>query len=206
MLPPHNASPLTAGPAATLACLYEATARKPGNVHPGASFDDATTYAAFVASAVVIGPVMAHAQTVGVGQAVFESVRATRQAVNTNTNLGTILLLAPLAAVPAETRLTDGVGAVLDRMTEHDTRAVYDAIRLANAGGLGRTPEADVHADPPAGSRLLDVMRIAADRDLVARQYVSKFADVFTISASIEQSLAIYPSLETAIIRAYLKQ
>src|SRR3954449_12139908 len=167
MLPPtQNASPLGPSPAATLACLYEATARKPGNVHPGASFDDATTYAAFVASAVVIGPVIAHAQTIGVGKAILDSVRATRQAVNTNTNLGTILLLAPLASVPQATPLTEGVPAVLDRATEHDTRAVYQAIRLANAGGLGRTPEADVHADPLPGSTLVDIMGLAADRDL----------------------------------------
>src|SRR3954449_10196033 len=110
MLPPtQNASPLGPSPAATLACLYEATARKPGNVHPGENFDDATTYAAFVASAVVIGPIMSSAADLGVGRTVLASVRATRQAVNTNTNLGTILLLAPLAAVPADAQLTGGI-------------------------------------------------------------------------------------------------
>src|SRR3954462_11923679 len=105
MPPTQNASRLGPGPAATLACLYEATARKPGNVHPGASFDETTTYAAFAASAVVIGPVMSRATTLGVGETVLKCVRATRQVVNTNTNLGTILLLAPLAAVEIGTNL-----------------------------------------------------------------------------------------------------
>ena len=51
-------TPISIGAAATLACLYEATARKPGNVYPGADFDETTTYAAFVTSAVVIGPII----------------------------------------------------------------------------------------------------------------------------------------------------
>src|SRR4051794_14895150 len=123
--PTQNSSPLAAGPAATLACLYEATARKPGNVHPGESFDESTTYAAFVASAVVIGPIMSRAGNLGVGRSVLDSVRATRQTAKTNTNLGTILLLAPLAAVPAAAYSTDGIAGVLAGLSEIDTRDVY---------------------------------------------------------------------------------
>src|SRR4051794_29119957 len=125
MLPPaQNSPPLAVGPAATLACLYEASACKPGNVHPGARFDESTTYAAFVASAVVIGPIMSRAPILGVGQTVLQSVRATRQAVNTNTNLGTILLLSPLSAVPAASQLTVGIANVLHGLSEVDARAV----------------------------------------------------------------------------------
>src|SRR6266478_681288 len=80
---------LPLGPAATLACICEVTARKPGNVHPAASFDDVTTYAAFVASAVAIGPVIARVTENGVGQTVLNAVRTTSEAVRTNTNLGT---------------------------------------------------------------------------------------------------------------------
>ena len=45
----------------------------------------------------------------GIGVAVLAAVEATRQVVDTNTNLGMILLLAPLAAVPPETDLAEGV-------------------------------------------------------------------------------------------------
>ena len=82
-----------------MACVLEASAPKPGNVHPGARFEDAT-YTDFVASAIAIGPVFRQAGTKRVGQVVLESVRTMRAAVGTNTNLGTILLLAPLAAGP----------------------------------------------------------------------------------------------------------
>src|SRR4051812_31484600 len=94
-----STSPISTGEAATLACLYEATAPKPGNVHPGASFAD-LTFKDFQASAKVIGPVMQDAQFRGVGQTILDAVQATRNAVSTNTNLGMILLFAPLAAVP----------------------------------------------------------------------------------------------------------
>src|SRR3954447_13466350 len=109
--------PLPIGAAATLACLYEVTARKPGNVYPGADFDETTSYAAFVASAVVIGPIIEQTPAVGVGQTVLDAVRATREAVGTNTNLGTLLLLAPLAAVPRDTSLEAGIGKTLDGLT-----------------------------------------------------------------------------------------
>ena len=75
------------------------TAPKPGNVHRGADFED-VTYVDFVQSAVVVGPILERAAELGVGRTVLEAVRATREAVGTNTNLGTLLLLAPLAAVP----------------------------------------------------------------------------------------------------------
>jgi triphosphoribosyl-dephospho-CoA synthase len=201
-----NSSSLDIGAAATLACLYEVTARKPGNVYRGADFDDTTTYAAFVTSAVVVGPIIAQAPSAGVGQTVLDAVRATRDAVGTNTNLGTLLLLAPLAAVPFGAKLDVGITHVLKRLTPDDTRAVYEAIRLANAGGLGRQDEADVFADPLPALTLTDAMRLAAGRDLVAKQYTNNFADVFRAARFVEGSLVQTSTLETAIIDAYLKQ
>jgi triphosphoribosyl-dephospho-CoA synthase len=198
---------LSAGAAATLACIYEATARKPGNVHPGASFDETTNYAAFVASAVVIGPVLERAAEVGVGESVLHAVRATRRAASTNTNLGTILLLAPLSAVGAGTGLAEGVCGVLGQLGANDTRAVYEAIRLARAGGLGRTAEADVCTEPPANLALVDAMRLAADRDLVARQYTNNFSDVMAGPATwIENALSHDRQLERAIVQAHVRQ
>ncbi len=200
-----NSSPLAVGAAATLACLYEMTARKPGNVHPGADFDDTTTYAAFVTSAVVVGPIIAQTHDAGVGQTVLNAVRATREAVGTNTNLGTLLLLAPLAAVPFDIKLNVGINHVLKRLTPGDTRAVYEAIRLANAGGLGREDEADVFANPPPTLTLTEAMRLASGRDLVAKQYANSFNDVFTAAGSIERGLGKHARLEQAIIDAYLQ-
>jgi triphosphoribosyl-dephospho-CoA synthase len=186
--------------------LYEATAPKPGNVHPGKGFDD-LAYADFVASAVVIGPILARAVIAGVGQTVLDAVRATRDAVGTNTNLGTLLLLAPLAAVPHGEELAPRIGVVLARLNNHDTRLVYEAIRLSSAGGLGRAHQADVFAAVPADLTLVAAMRLAEERDLVARQYTNGFADVLDgTAAGIADGLARGLPLSESIVLAHLRQ
>jgi triphosphoribosyl-dephospho-CoA synthase len=171
---------LSIGQCATLACLLEATAPKPGNVHRGADFED-MTFVDFVVSAVAIGPAMESAIRRGAGRAVLDAIRATRQRVPINTNLGTVLLLAPLAAVPRGQALETGISEVLSRLTPGDAQHVYEAIRLADPGGLGRVEQMDVAGTAPAD--LLAAMRAAADRDLVARQYVNHFEQVLTLVA-----------------------
>src|SRR5262245_612336 len=100
------------GQCAQLACVLEATARKPGNVTRFVDFED-LTYLDFVLSAAAIAPVMDCVAELGVGRAVLESLEATRRVVGTNSNLGMLLLLAPLAAVPAGEDMETGVERVL---------------------------------------------------------------------------------------------
>ena len=166
---------LSTGECATLACLLEVTAPKPGNVHRGADFENLTFWD-FVASAVAIGPVMQRAAGQSLGQTVLEGSRATRSAVATNTNLGTVLLIAPLATVARGTDLADGIQKVLQGLDADDSRLVYEAIRLAEPGGLGKTDQHDI-ADP-APTDLIAAMRTGADHDLVARQYTNGFSQV----------------------------
>jgi triphosphoribosyl-dephospho-CoA synthase len=191
--------------AATLASIYEATAHKPGNVHPEASFDDATCYSEFVQSAVVVGPILAHAGSWGVGKTVLMCVEQTRTAVRTNTNLGTVLLLAPLAAVPEGQSLADGIGQVLGQLNSEDTENVYEAIAASSAGGLGHTAQADVF-DPAPPLSLVEAMQLAADRDLIAKQYVNNFATVFDCAARwIEAGVEEEWNLNEAIIFTHLR-
>jgi triphosphoribosyl-dephospho-CoA synthase len=166
---------LPIGQCATLACLLEVTAPKPGNVHRGADFEDMTFWH-FVCSATAIGPVMEQAAVRGVGPTVLDAIQATRQWSPVNTNLGTVLLLSPLASVPAGRPLRDGLQQVLDRLSAEDAAQVYEAIRLARPGGLGKAAAMDVAGPAPAD--LLAAMRQAAAIDLIARQYVTGFACV----------------------------
>jgi triphosphoribosyl-dephospho-CoA synthase len=161
---------------ALLASILEATAAKPGNVHPEASFED-LTYEDFVRSAVVAAPAFENAGERGVGATVLDAVQRTREAVGRNTNLGIALVLAPLAAVPAETSLEQGIGQVLANLDVRDAEQVYEAIRLANPGGLGRVDMQDVSELPSV--TLLEAMKMAADRDGIAAQYTSDFSTVF---------------------------
>jgi triphosphoribosyl-dephospho-CoA synthase len=160
------------------ACVLEATARKPGNVHPQRSFPD-LTYRNFVDSAEAVAPILSRTAGIGVGQAIRDAVAATQELVGRNTNLGIVLLLAPLAAVPAAVRLIDGIQDVLAGLTLHDADLVYEAIRLAHPGGMGQVDDQDISA-PPTQS-LVDVMRLAADRDMIARQYGENFSTVLGV-------------------------
>lgn len=145
---------------------------KPGNVHPGVAFID-TSYDDFVRSAGAIGPVFERAAELSVGQLVLEAAQATKHAVGKNTNLGIILVLAPLVKGGNE----PGMRAELDSLTVRDAELVYEAIRIASPGGLGKAESQDVQQQPTV--TLLEAMRLAADRDLIARQYVTGFKDVF---------------------------
>jgi triphosphoribosyl-dephospho-CoA synthase len=192
----------TVGLCAHLACLWEATARKPGNVHPACDFDD-VGYVDFLMSAAAVAPVLETARSRRVGETVLEAVRATRGVVCTNTNLGILLLLAPLAAVPPDRDLRAGVVEVLGALDVADARAVYEAIRLALPAGLGRVPEQDVCEEPTR--TLCEVMALAADRDLIARQYANGFRQVFDDGvAALRRGLDRTGALEPAVIACHL--
>lgn len=202
--PDRHRPPLSIGQCATLACLWEVIAPKPGNVHRGADFDD-LTFADFAVSAVAIAPAMqAAADGLSVGQAVLQAVRATRLLVRTNSNLGIVLLLAPLAAVARGSTLTEGIAGVLQRLTPDDARDVYEAIRLAAPGGLGNVDEADVAGAAPAS--LVEAMRLAAERDLVARQYATNYADVLqTVTPLLRAARQRLPTMAEAIVHVHVQ-
>lgn len=164
------------------ACVWEATAPKPGNVHPAASFID-LTFDDFVAAARAAAPHLAGAAKRGVGRAVLEAVESTRKVCGSNVNLGICLLIAPLAAVPMDQTLSEGIAPVLAGLTEADARDAYEAIRRAQPGGLGAAPKQDVSAAPTLG--LIEAMRLAEERDRIAWNYVHRFEDVVTTGPAI---------------------
>jgi triphosphoribosyl-dephospho-CoA synthase len=191
------------GELARIACLLEVTARKPGNVHRHADFDDAH-YLDFLLSASAIGRGIGLARTEGIGPAIEAAVEDTLRVVATNTNLGMILLLAPLAAVADDFEPRSGVAGILDVLTIDDARCVYRAIRRMNPGGLGRADDQDIDSEPTV--TLLGAMRLAADRDLIARQYATAFADVFDLALpALRSSLAAGHPLESSIIASHLQ-
>lgn len=194
--------PLSPGQLAQVARILEATARKPGNVHRFADFEDCTYVDSLLGATALAGP-LDRARTIGVGGTVLEAVEATRRVSATNTNLGTILLLAPLAAVPDGDDLRAGVARVLAGLTVEDARRAYQAIRLARPADLGSVPDHDVVTEPTCS--LLDAMRLAADRDLVARQYANGYAEVFDAGVPLlRQGLEAGLSLEAAILTAFV--
>ncbi|APR38552.1 triphosphoribosyl-dephospho-CoA synthase [Paraburkholderia sp. SOS3] len=192
------------------ACSLDVETPKPGNVsvHSAGHRMDAQQ---FIASAAACAPALfAHATPVG--SRILDAVMSTQQAVGCNTNLGIVLLIAPLAAALEEPGSLLGAaqwrGAterVLARLCVDDAQAAYIAIRAANPGGLGDASEQSVHAQPSIGLRA--AMQLAAKRDSIARQYENGFADIFTTGlAAIENLLQINPDAapETITLEVFL--
>lgn len=185
------------------ACVLEAAAAKPGNVHPHASFVD-TTYDDFVRSAEIVAPILARTTPTTVGQSIFEAVTATRESLGRNTNLGIILLIAPLCAVPESQSLAEGIEPVLEGLTREDAVWVYRAIRLAQPGGLGDADAGDV-AEEPTGN-LRDMMALAGDRDSIAREYAEGFPIVLkTVDTHWRECTPFVEQWNVAIVTLHLK-
>jgi triphosphoribosyl-dephospho-CoA synthase len=168
--------------AAQLACLLEVSAPKPGNVSPERHFHD-TRYEDFLASAVAIGPALARAGERPLGATIRTAVEATARWTRSNTNLGIVLLLAPLARAAARSGggLRARLGAVLAETTLADAADAYVAIRRARPGGLGAASAEDVSAPPTVTLR--EAMALAAERDAVAREYITDFGLTFDVGA-----------------------
>ena len=203
-LPPARQAAEVAA-AAQLACLLEASAPKPGNVSPFASFRDAT-YEDFLASAAAIGPPLALAGERPLGATIRAAVEATARWAPSNTNLGLVLLLAPLARAalrPGLEALREQLADTLADTTVADAREAYMAIRSAAPGGLGRASEQDV-ADTPTIS-LRDAMVLARDRDAIAREYATDFEATFGVGApALRRALSDALGWRDGVVEAYL--
>jgi triphosphoribosyl-dephospho-CoA synthase len=203
--PPAGPQPADVAAAAQLACLLEASAPKPGNVSPFASFRDAT-YEDFLASAAAIGPALTAAGNQPLGATIQAAVEATARWAPSNTNLGLVLLLAPLASAalrPGPGPLRARLAATLAATTVADARDAYAAIRLAAPGGLGRTNEQDVSGTPTMSLR--DAMALARDRDAIASEYATDFRTTFEVGApALRRALADKLAWRDAVVDAYL--
>ena len=193
--------------AAQLACLLEASAPKPGNVSPGRHFAD-TRYEDFLASAAAIGAPLAGAGIRPLGETIRLAIESTSQWTQVNTNLGIVLLLAPLARAafesdPSPSALRAAAAGVLAATTVEDARQVYAAIRMANPGGLGRAEAQDVASEPTV--TLHEAMALAADRDRIAGEYATDFQATFDIGLpSLARARADGLPWEDAVVEAYL--
>lgn len=179
----------------------EVMAAKPGNVSPQCEFPN-LKFHDLLRSADIIAHVLDNASERSVGATILACIRATRTAVNTNTNLGIVLLLAPLASVPLEIELWSGVCDVLNRLTIQDAIDAYEAIRLAEPGGLGEVENQDVHSQPTV--TLKQAMALAADRDLIARQYVTGFEDVIAGAQHLAKSIEELNPSEGLVVDLHL--
>lgn len=219
-----------------LAMLLEVSAYpKPGNVHRTRDFLD-TKFEHFLASAVALAPCWREAARRGIlissgklgpssaklGELIETGVKKTRRwHTGGNTSLGTIMLLAPMAVAAGgaleagelnERGLRENLRSIVEASTPLDAVKVYEAISLANPGGLGKVEKLDVR-DPSSrakileeGVSLLEVFKLASPRDSIAFEWVNNFKITFELGypffmAELESS----KDLNASIVNAFLK-
>ena len=167
------------------ACEVELQAFKPGNVSVYADGHDMTV-ADFRLSAKVSAAPLCNLDY-SLGEKIFYAVKATREAVFCNTNLGIILLCAPLIQAISHIRpdltLRQALNQVLTTTTLEDAEWVFKAIRLASPGGLGSSNEQDVAEKPSVN--LAEAMRLASAKDRIALQYITGYQDIFDFAVLI---------------------
>lgn len=160
------------------ACIAELQALKPGNVHLFADGHGMTIHD-FIKSADASAAVISQ-PGLSVGERIYAAVIATNKAVGLNTNLGVLLLCAPLihAAINGDDKLTlqQNLSHVLNTLTVNDAVLTSKAIVIANPAGLGESDVHDVRLQ--ANVSLLEMMRSAQHMDRIAWQYANQFADI----------------------------
>ncbi|MCY2973627.1 MAG: triphosphoribosyl-dephospho-CoA synthase [Planctomycetota bacterium] len=185
------------------ACLLEASSVKAGNVHPQANFDN-MDYSHFQLSAEVVGKTVDQIMfsptqidpsknITSVGDCILQMAVATKQRVEVNTNLGTLILLGPLLVatqklapkIVDEKELQRSVAHVLSNLTTTDSEGVYQSIQVANPGGLGASNQMDVNKQAP--TNILEAMRFAQHKDDVAKQWVTNFETVFSLARRLRE-------------------
>jgi len=184
------------------ACLAELDAPKPGNVHRlsaghGMRAEDFIRSAEASAASVAL-------KGARIGTRIRGAVEATLRSVGQNTNLGIILLCAPLAAaaeLPGPLRAA--LARVLDGLDRADATNAFAAIAAANPGGLGRAARHDVNA--PATTTLREAMAEAAERDAIARQYVTAYEDIFALGLpALAAARRRYAEARSSTLAVYL--
>jgi triphosphoribosyl-dephospho-CoA synthase len=187
------------------ACEEDVAAFKPGNVGMGAPGHGMQAEQFLASAAAIAPPISAPHQTVG--ERILAAIEATRRVVDTNTNLGIVLLAAPLLQAAwqrgANEKLQPALERVLEQLTVADAQLAYRAIRLAQPGGMGSVARHDISETPTVS--LLEAMRESAERDTIALQYVSGYRLVLELGLTcVERTLAQGISQHWATVACYL--
>lgn len=185
------------------ACMAELSAIKPGNVHMFAD-GHGMVVQDFIKSAEASSQVIA-SPNLSVGERILTAIKSTWDAVGCNTNLGIVLLAAPMVqAYYSDSGFSNkALQDVLNNLTVDDAVKAYEAISIATPAGIGEVQQHDVHQTPHI--TLLEAMKAAADRDLIAQQYANGYQDIFNLGVMTYQYyLAKWERPAWAVTATYL--
>ncbi len=188
------------------ACWLDMQAIKPGNVSIRSGHEDLTVDDFYASAEVSALPLFESEHSLG--SRILLAVTATHEKVGTNTNLGIILLIAPMvqAAYLSSSKLQfiESLGQVLEETTVQDAVDVYQAIRICNPGGMGEKEYQDVSKEPTVS--LLNTMKISQSWDRIAWQYAHKYEDILKFGVpAFEQNMHKWGEEQAAVSCLFLK-
>ena len=209
---------------AQIASVLEVSGQpKPGNVHRTRDFDD-MVFEDFLLSAVVVGDIFREAcssinkdklEEAHLGRYICEAVRETNKWVETNTNLGIMMMCMTIACSAAISdsfdELQDNIVKIMDATTVDDACDLYDAINLADAGGMGDQDDFDVNSASAKdelranGQTMYDVLEISAGWDRLANELTNGMPVCFEIGYPTYSKLRETSSLNKSSVLTFLK-
>ncbi|AGK57928.1 triphosphoribosyl-dephospho-CoA protein [Hyphomicrobium denitrificans 1NES1] len=171
------------------ACRAELDALKPGNVHRHSAGHGMQVAHFERAAEAAAGPIAD--PSLSVGKRILRATEASVAVTGLNTNLGIVLLCAPIAKAAGEKTSFDiglrrRLDMILAALDEEDAADTFAAIRIANPAGLGKVEKGDI-LDKPERMTLIAAMHLAAERDRIANAYVTAYSDIFDFALPVFQ-------------------
>ena len=151
---------------------------KPGNVNIISPHKD-TNARDYIESSVLSSKILFQ-EKITIGERILESVKITRKKIKTNTNLGIILLCAPIIHAIIKFKdleLRDGIKMTLSSSTPKDTLDICSAINISSPGGLGKRDVYDTNSLPDVSVK--EIMDYSAKYDRISYQYSNNYIDIF---------------------------
>lgn len=216
--------PKTISKLAQIASVLEVSGYpKPGNVHRTRDFDD-MVFEDFLISGIVIGDTIEKAasqvlinndpEDAEIGKYILEAVKETDKWISNNTNLGIVMMLTPIAVSAAISNnmdeLRENIGILMENTTVDDAINLYDAINIANAGGMGDQEDYDVRSDDAKvelrenNQTMFDVLKISAEWDDLASELTNKMPITFEIGYPTFYELKKTNSINRASVLTFL--
>ena len=186
-------------------CKKDIELIKPGNVNLLSSHKD-TKAQDYLDSAILSSKELFN-QNYSLGKRILESVNVTRSQVNVNTNLGIILLCAPVIQSYIDFNnldLREGIKKTLSTTSIKDTHDLCAAINISSPGGLGDSDMYDTASYPNVSIK--QIMDYSQEYDRISYQYSHNFSDIFDfIIPKLEFLNQRYESLDISLSLLFIE-
>ena len=169
-------------------CFEEIYYLKPGNVSvksPILGMEKKRFYRA----AEISGEILSN-KNIKLGKSIFLACKKCMTELNTNYNLGIILLTAPIIKTAIEgfisyNQIRSSISKKISEIDKQDGTYIFEAIKICNPGGIKNyNGKANINNDFAKNYSFQEIMKIGAKHDRISRCYYSIFQEIFEFGLS----------------------